>query len=78
MASDSPQGATIAEAKRAFPSNAVDPRYGGMDLRDYFAAKALERILYIAEFDGYNYPSIAQACYMAADAMMAEREKRGG
>jgi len=58
---------------RAFPSNSTDDKYAGMDLRDYFAAKAMAVFLSEGSIMGYDYPDIAKASYMAADAMMAER-----
>jgi hypothetical protein len=50
--------------------------YGGMTLRDYFAAKALQG--YIS--DGawrvdMNHASTARAAYHIADAMLEERNK---
>jgi len=48
--------------------------HGGMDLRDYFAAKAMG-----AYFDGEDAPIdfyfIAQRAYEMADAMMKAREQ---
>lgn len=50
----------------------------GMDLRDYFAAKAMQGLMqWIADMefnDGENTPiAIAKASYEYADAMMEER-----
>lgn len=65
---------------RAYPSNAIDPRYGGMTLRDHFAASAMAGLI----SGGLPSPppgmtmfqAVAMASYEQADAMMAEREKR--
>ena len=48
------------------------PEQDGMDLRDYFAAKAMQVLLpeTIA-----NLPRVAERAYEIADAMMKEREK---
>ena len=46
---------------------------GGMDLRDYFAAKALGGFIK-DEFRQPTYEQMAQACYELADAMMKARE----
>jgi hypothetical protein len=48
----------------------------GMDLRDYFAAKAMEQIKFKYHTDGKSvFISDAQFCYMVADAMMEARKK---
>jgi len=49
--------------------------YGGMTLRDYFAAKALQGMI-AADYNlAPEYvPSIAASAYVLADAMLAERE----
>lgn len=50
----------------------------GMDLRDFFAAKAMQALIkpeyLIATCDGY-YPDIAATAYKYADAMLYWREK---
>ena len=43
----------------------------GMTLRDYFAAKALPRVMQ----DGKSFYEIAEDAYDMADAMMKVREK---
>lgn len=83
------------EGGRAFPEpgvwdgnrdtvNPVGAYYdaGGMSLRDYFAAKALQGImgngayhLTGEHFDGSDAKEIASDCYALADAMIAERAK---
>ena len=52
----------------------------GMDLRDYFAAKALS-VLYkqFSEFeDGFHCSDVATAAYQMADEMMKAREVNNG
>ena len=46
-----------------------------MDLRDYFAAKAMNAFLIDVDVEAEDLPSIANSAYMVADAMMREREK---
>ena len=48
----------------------------GMTLRDYFAAKAMPSLLTergIKEISVSGAEGFAQACYLIADAMLAER-----
>lgn len=49
----------------------------GMDLRDYFAAKAMQTILsgYIPEFHELVIEVVAKHSYLMADGMMKSREK---
>lgn len=58
------------------PENCVENlSYEGMMLRDYFAAKAMVRIVF-ADKDGIMSPEgTAFASYRLADAMIAERAK---
>jgi hypothetical protein len=50
----------------------------GMTLRDYFAGQALAARGAMIE-PGVRYPcTIAEECYELADAMLAERGKKGG
>jgi hypothetical protein len=56
----------------------------GMTLRDYFAAKAINKALCmsndyydVTDKDGGFYPCAAQIAYKLADAMLSEREKGG-
>jgi hypothetical protein len=68
---------------KAFPSS--EPIYGdgivgvkenkGMDLRDWFAGKALTGLLTEASGD-YEDGAIAELAYGLADAMMKAREKK--
>jgi hypothetical protein len=48
---------------------------GGMSLRDYFAAKAMEAFLMRPGSMTAPNDIIAQVAYNTADAMLAEREK---
>ena len=72
---------------KAFPITEIwdDPSYYGMDLRDYFAAKALQGMLSNPEFlqvvtkeevNGNDCASrVAKVSYKYADAMMKAREQ---
>ncbi|MCA3152072.1 MAG: hypothetical protein ING77_12930 [Rhodocyclaceae bacterium] len=59
----------------AFPFHHFDlaEGEGGMTLRDYFAAKALQG--FAAGPGGVNTEKYAQLAYRLADAMLAERSK---
>lgn len=48
---------------------------GGLTLRDYFAAKAMQSYLAHPECEDDYENSIADAAYYMADAMMEAREK---
>jgi len=57
---------------KAFPSpHWKQNEYEGMDLRDYFAAKAMQAML---GRDG-SAANIGQGAYLVADLMMEAREK---
>lgn len=62
----------------AFPPNAGwssdDPRFRGMTLRDYFAAKVMQGMWACADVRG-NSEALARGAYEMADAMLAERDK---
>jgi hypothetical protein len=59
---------------KAFPNH----RSEGMDLRDYFAAQAMQAMIAHPESDDLRPPSIyALSAYKMADAMMKQREKAG-
>ena len=51
--------------------------YGGMSLRDYFAAKAMQGFisLYVANGDFDSFKVIAKTSVKMADAMIAELNK---
>jgi hypothetical protein len=63
----------------AFPSSEYDPRYnrhvaiGGMTLRDYFAAKAMQGLM-VDIPDPIHVEYVADAAYKMADAMLKARE----
>ena len=47
---------------------------GGMDLRDYFAAQALNGVASITGVDWGGKAEVARVCYDLADAMMEARK----
>jgi len=59
---------------KAFPLKAVNQfdDSEGMDLRDYFAAQAMNQIGWHGDVDSLT--ACAKECYMIADAMMKARE----
>ena len=59
--------------KKAFPYEESYMNHG-MDLRDYFAAKAMQSIIIYEEGD-FNLKLIAEESYRMADAMMKARKK---
>jgi hypothetical protein len=60
---------------KAFPGN----RFEGMELRDYFAAKAMQQMgwnfYYGDEETKQSLNKDAEFCYLIADAMMEARKK---
>lgn len=48
---------------------------GGMTLRDYFAAKAMEGLLSTEYYRGMPHRFVAEEAYRAADEMLIERNK---
>lgn len=52
--------------------------FGGMTLRDYFAAKAMAGLLAHGFPDDAYREILANRSYLMADAMLAERAKGGG
>lgn len=76
----------VAAPVRAFPSAAIDPAFGGMELRDWFAGQAMAGWLASIPADTCHPASndatddadsaaIAELSYIMADAMMFERER---
>jgi hypothetical protein len=71
------------DTPRAFPSSAIDDTFGGMTLRDYFAGHALQAIMLAAGIQAvlkqeeFLAGPITKDAYLFADAMLAERERRG-
>lgn len=58
----------------AIPSPAAPlENYQGMDLRDYFAAKAMQSLIADKEYDG-EMASLVRLSYIYADLMMKERK----
>jgi len=58
---------------KAFPFTYELSEMQGMDLRDYFAAKAMQGIQQTSK--NTMYEDIARLAYVMADAMMKAREK---
>ncbi len=58
---------------KAFPITSNYDENNGMDLRDYFAAKAMQGFL--TESGDVIFDSLAIESYRIADAMMKAREK---
>jgi hypothetical protein len=55
------------------------PDFGGMTLRDYFAAAALQGVMMNATcFENMTDKHIAECAWNAADAMLAAREGKEG
>ena len=51
----------------------VAPLLAAMDLRDYFAAKAMQSYLLDKDRDSFTFEQWAQASYEMADAMLEAR-----
>jgi hypothetical protein len=64
--------------ERAFPmtDRNAGPASGGMTLRDYFAAAAMQGILSSPDGGPNDWQRMADAAYYAADAMLAARERK--
>lgn len=62
----------------AFPSP-HDPKTGtmqfGMELRDYFAARAMQALIWNQDVDLENKSDVAEVAYAYADVMMEARDK---
>ena len=58
---------------KAFPNERLFQQ--GMDLRDYFAAKAMQALLNSSYYQSADDDKIAEYAYEAADAMMEARLK---
>lgn len=63
---------------KAFPINFVwdgkNTGYNGMDLRDYFAAKAMQALVTGQSFDDGQWNLDTKTAYEIADAMMEARK----
>ncbi len=60
---------------KAFPITSNYEENNGMDLRDYFAAKAMQGIVDSSVEAGLETTQIADSAYRIADAMMEARKK---
>lgn len=66
---------------KAFPTTyrnydeSISHDCSGMDLRDYFAAKALQGLLTTVKDEQWLPQDVAEVCYEVADSMMKAREK---
>jgi len=58
---------------KAFPIESKNGINYGMDLRDYFAAQAMNQIGWHGDMD--SLIGCAKECYMIADAMMKARNE---
>ena len=56
---------------KAFPSE----QSNGMELRDYFAARAMQAYMSRQLIDGYDEDVIAEMSYKVAEAMMKARDE---
>ena len=56
----------------AFPTLTDDRYFHGMDLRDYFAAKALQGLIASSD-DPFLISDMAKSAYAMADAMLKAR-----
>lgn len=64
---------------KAFPTTADNGHavnQDGMDLRDYFAAKAMTGGMWVATTEGNTYDRDAKECYKIADAMLKARDEK--
>lgn len=69
--------ATTAERDAAYIQARAEA-VGGMSLRDYFAAKAMQGLLSIKQHtEDFSHKFRAEFAYAQADAMLAAREKGG-
>lgn len=64
---------------KAFPTTKPLDSWGdpnaGMDLRDYFAAKAMQGLVSTTKDEEWLADETAEIAYVVADAMMKAREK---
>ena len=58
---------------KAFPTYHYQQQQPGMDLRDYFAAKAMQALLTNPDKNHFA-PELSQAAYEMADAMIRAKE----
>lgn len=60
--------------ERAFPSGAIDDRFGGMTLHEWYAGQALAGLL--AHASGEDPGKAPAMAWIIADSLMAERAAR--
>jgi len=63
------------ERERAYVAARAEA-LGGMTLRDYFAAKAMQSYLLDKDRDSFTFEQWANAAYEMADAMLEAREEQ--
>lgn len=61
---------------KAFPLTNTNTQHTGMDLRDYFAAKAMQVYLTATIGQTIMTQNVAENAYLMADAMMEAREAK--
>lgn len=62
---------------KAFPATSYfSESLNGMDLRDYFAAKAMQGLLSTTKEETWIPNDVAEISYLVADAMMKAREQK--
>jgi hypothetical protein len=62
--------------KKAFPSvNKDGPMQAGMDLREYFAAHALQGLIAKNGYQPENKEALSKVCFEIADALMLARSE---
>lgn len=67
---------------KAFPAYEYQKAYdqmmavGGMDLRDYFAAKAMQGLVGNGAYDQSNLTGLVNYAYLLADFMLEKREQK--
>lgn len=69
---------------KAFPNGVFTDEKGkiigghmGMDLRDYFAAKAMQAAMLKERLNHMSHKELCEGAYITADAMMKAREIKG-
>lgn len=60
---------------KAFPLTNTNTQHTGMDLRDYFAAKAMQVYLTATIGQTIMTQNVAENAYLMADAMLEARNK---
>lgn len=61
-------------SEQTYSNQDCEPFQGGMTLRDYFAAKALQGYFSNVDRGAFSYEEWAKASYEAADAMLEARK----